>query len=245
VASRSSHSICLHRAAILTLVIRRHQGKFHEARRDDDAKLLREPLSTYRLQFHKGFRFADVTTLVPYLQALGVSHLYASSYLKARAGSLHGYDIVDHNAINPEIGSEGDFDAMCSVLAAHGMSQILDIVPNHMGVLQSDNIWWNDVLENGRSSPWAETFDIDWQPSGARLEGQVLLAVLGGQYGQVLESGELRLVYSVEMKEFVVSYFENSVPVRPVETAFILSRVPLPEQLDAGRGERIERVIER
>jgi len=154
-----------------------------------------EPLSTYRLQFHKAFRFVDATSLVPYLQALGVSHLYASSYLKARTGSLHGYDIVDHNAINPEIGSNGDFDALCAALAAHGMSQILDIVPNHMGVLQSDNVWWDDVVENGRSSPWAETFDIDWQPSGPRLEGQVLLAVLGGQYGQVLEAGELRLAY--------------------------------------------------
>ena len=115
------------------------------------------PVSTYRIQFHAGFRFDDATALVPYLAALGVSHLYASSYLKARQGSLHRYDIVDHNELNPEIGRAADHTRLCDALASHGMSQILDIVPTHMGVLQSDNLWWDDVVGNGPSSPWADT----------------------------------------------------------------------------------------
>src|SRR5579884_2713081 len=113
----------------------------------------RFPTSTYRLQFHAGFTFRDATALVPYLAALGVSHVYASPYLKARAGSTHGYDIIDHSVLNPEIGDEADFEAFVAALRAHDMGQILDFVPNHMGVGQSDNTWWLDMLEYGDASP--------------------------------------------------------------------------------------------
>ena len=186
------------------------------------------PGSTYRLQFHAGFRFTDATALVAYLHSLGVSHLYASSYLKARTGSQHGYDIVDHNALNPEIGVEADHAALCAALAANGMSQILDIVPNHMGVLHNDNPWWVDVVENGLASPWSDAFDIDWAPSGPRLDGQVLLAILGGQYGEVLERGELQLAYDDEGGRLVIRYFDHTVPVRPQELSALLDLATLP-----------------
>ena len=121
----------------------------------------RVPVATYRLQLHKGFRFADAIALVPYLAQLGVSHVYASPFLKARPGSMHGYDVVDHNTINPEIGTEAGLDKLIETLRHHGMGLVIDIVPNHMGVLHGDNPWWHDVLEKGRASAYAKFFDID------------------------------------------------------------------------------------
>ena len=109
------------------------------------------PLATYRLQLNRDFTFAQATAIVPYLSTLGISHCYVSPLLKARAGSMHGYDIVDHNSLNPEIGSPEDFDRFVTTLHEHGMGLILDIVPNHMGVMGGDNAWWLDVLENGES----------------------------------------------------------------------------------------------
>src|SRR5882757_1827963 len=117
------------------------------------------PLSTYRLQFHKGFRFADAVQVLPYLHLLGVSHIYSSPILKARAGSIHGYDITDHNALNPEIGTEAEFQTFVTELRRLGMSQILDTVPNHMVIGFGENPWWTDVLENGEASEYAEFFD--------------------------------------------------------------------------------------
>src|SRR5438270_945898 len=115
----------------------------------------RAPFSTYRLQFHKGFIFADATAITAYLAELGISHAYASPYLKARTGSTHGYDIVDHHQLNPEIGSEADFDTWVAELRRRDMGHILDIVPNHVGIATNDNAWWNDVLANGLSSRYA------------------------------------------------------------------------------------------
>ena len=148
--------------------------------------------ATYRLQFHKGFTFRDAEALVPYLARLGVSHLYASPLMQARPGSTHGYDIVDHNRLNPEIGTEEEFEALVASLAAHGMGLIVDIVPNHMGVGGADNAWWLDVLEWGENSPYAAFFDINWDPIRDDLKGRVLLPVLGDQYGAVLENGRDR-----------------------------------------------------
>jgi (1->4)-alpha-D-glucan 1-alpha-D-glucosylmutase len=145
------------------------------------------PRATYRMQFHKDFRFRDATRLVPYLARLGVSHVYASPFLKARPGSTHGYDVVDHNAVNPEIGTEDELHELIDSLRAHGMGLVIDLVPNHMGVLHADNGWWLDVLEKGPSSPYARFFDIDWTP------GKLLLPVLGEHYGEALESGNLRV----------------------------------------------------
>ena len=130
--------------------------------------------------------------IVPYLARLGVSHVYCSPFLRARPGSTHGYDIVDHDALNPEIGGREGFERFVAALREHGMGQLLDMVPNHMGVLGADNAWWLDVLENGPASRYAELFDIDWQPAQPALAGKVLVPVLGDQYGDVLERGELR-----------------------------------------------------
>src|SRR4029077_11582137 len=122
------------------------------------AARMRLPESTYRLQFHAGFTFRDALAIVPYLHDLGITHCYAAPYLKARPGSTHGYDIVDHGCLNPEIGTPEDYEAWVSGLRAQGLGQILDIVPNHMGVGTNDNAWWNDVLEDGPSSRYRSYF---------------------------------------------------------------------------------------
>ena len=178
------------------------------------------PSSTYRIQFNAGFTFADATELVPYLARLGVSDLYASPYLQARPGSMHGYDIVDHGSLNREIGTEEEHARLSATLREHGMGQVLDIVPNHMGVAVGANAWWSDVLEHGPSSPYAAYFDIDWHPRKPELEGKVLLPLLGEQYGRVLERGELVLVY--DDGRFFLDYHETRLPVAPAPTAAVL-----------------------
>jgi len=180
------------------------------------------PLATYRLQLNRDFTFAQATAIVPYLSTLGISHCYVSPLLKARAGSMHGYDIVDHNSLNPEIGSPEEFDRFVNALHEHGMGLILDIVPNHMGVMGNDNAWWLDVLENGESSPYASFFDIDWHPLKDELYGKVLIPVLHDHYGVVLESGELKLVFHQERGEFDVFYNNHRFPVDPREYPRIL-----------------------
>jgi len=180
------------------------------------------PTATYRLQLNRTFTFRNAAALVPYLSALGISHCYVSPYLRARPGSMHGYDIIDHNSLNPEIGSPGDYEYFVEELHRHGMGQILDIVPNHMGVMGSDNAWWLDVLENGEASPYAEFFDIDWAPIKDELQGKVLIPVLADQYGNVLESGELKLAFELERGEFSIFYHEHRFPVDPAEYPRIL-----------------------
>jgi len=175
------------------------------------------PLATYRLQLNRDFTFKQATEVVPYLSALGISHCYISPCLKARPGSMHGYDIVDHNAFNPEIGCAEDFDRFVAVLHEHGMGLILDFVPNHMGVMGSDNSWWLDVLENGESSSHASFFDIDWHPLKDELHGKVLLPVLHDHYGAVLESGELKLCFECTRGEFYISYRVHRFPIGPRE----------------------------
>lgn len=180
------------------------------------------PVATYRLQLNKDFTFAQATEIVPYLSAIGISHCYISPCLKARPGSMHGYDIVDHNSFNPEIGTAEDFDRCVSALHERGMGLILDIVPNHMGIMGSDNAWWLDVLENGEASIHSNFFDIDWQPLKEELHGKVLVPVLGDHYGAVLESGKLKLVFHAERGEFDISYHEHRFPIDPKEYPRIL-----------------------
>ncbi|MGH9511305.1 MAG: malto-oligosyltrehalose synthase [Terriglobales bacterium] len=182
------------------------------------------PLSTYRLQFNQDFTFTQAMELVPYLAALGISHCYASPFLKARPGSTHGYDIIDHNQLNPEIGTDEDFEKFVATLHEHGMGQILDVVPNHMGVMGSDNEWWLDVLENGEASDYADFFDIDWNPLKDELQGKLLVPILGDQYGAVLDNGELKLAFDKEKGEFSVFYHEHKFPVNPREYPRILGR---------------------
>src|ERR1700757_3913535 len=180
------------------------------------------PVATYRLQFNRDFTFSQAADLVPYLASLGISHCYASPYLRARPGSMHGYDIIDLHQLNSEIGSSEDYERFVDALHEHGMGQILDIVPNHMGILGKDNVWWLDVLENGRASTYASYFDIDWEPLKGELQGKVLVPVLGDQYGLVLDRGELKLSFDAERAEFSIFYFQHRFPVNPREYPHIL-----------------------
>ncbi len=197
------------------------------------AESLAIPRATYRLQLSGGFTFADATAIIPYLAALGISHVYCSPFLKARPGSSHGYDITDHNALNPEIGSTEMLDAFSRTLAAHGMGLILDFVPNHMGIGQADNAWWLDVLEQGQNSIYADFFDIDWQPLQSGLRGKVLLPFLGDHYGTALERGELMLKYDPATGSFSIWYHEHRFPIRPRSYAGIIRRQLASSQLPA------------
>lgn len=181
----------------------------------------RIPVATYRLQLNRAFTFQDVSRLIPYLTDLGITDLYCSPYFRAVPGSLHGYDVVDPTMLNPEIGTEEDYRAMIDELHRHGMGHLLDVVPNHMGITFQINQWWRDVLENGPSSPYASFFDIDWDPVKAELRDKVLLPILGGHYGVVLENGELRLVY--EAGRFLIQYYDHRLPVSPKPSSRILT----------------------
>ncbi len=181
------------------------------------------PTATYRLQFTPAFGFRDATAIVPYLHDLGVGHMYASPYLKARPGSTHGYDVVDPNALNPEIGTPAEHAAMVAAAQAHGMGQILDFVPNHMGV-GSDNPWWVDVLEWGERSAYAGFFDIDWQPLKPELQGKVLVPTLGDHYGRVLEAGEIKLLFDPAAGSFSIEYLTHRYPLALKTYADVLKR---------------------
>ncbi|MFZ0295198.1 MAG: malto-oligosyltrehalose synthase [Candidatus Sulfotelmatobacter sp.] len=180
------------------------------------------PRATYRLQLNRDFTFVQATAIVPYLSTLGISHCYISPFLKARPGSMHGYDIVDHNSLNPEIGTPEEFDRFVSTLRKHDMGLIVDIVPNHMGIMGGDNTWWLDVLEDGEASVYACFFDIDWHPLKEELHGKVLVPVLHDHYGAVLENGELKIAFRAERGEFDVTYRDHRFPIDPKEYPRIL-----------------------
>jgi (1->4)-alpha-D-glucan 1-alpha-D-glucosylmutase len=190
------------------------------------------PLSTYRLQLNPRFTLKSALEVVPYLDALGITHVYTSSFLKARPGSEHGYDITDHNALNPEIGDWDDFVRFSDALRATGMGLILDFVPNHMGIGKADNAWWLDVLEWGRGSIYSEYFDIDWMPAQPWLKGRVLLPILGDHYGTVLTGGELVLRFASAEGTLSVWYHDHRLPLRPRSYALVIRRA-----LAGARGE--------
>lgn len=205
-------------------------------------KIASIPNATYRLQLNRNFTLAQATEIVPYLHELGVSHCYLSPCLKARPGSTHGYDTVDYNAFNPEIGSADDFRRLSWTLHRHGMGLILDFVPNHMGIMGADNQWWLEVLENGPASAYADYFDIDWQPLNPELQGKVLLPILGDHYGSVLDRGELSLAFAAESGEFSLHYLQHRLPIDPAEYPGLLGQSS--EQLAAALGATSERLLE-
>ena len=190
-------------------------------------------MATYRLQFHAGFRFEDARRLAGYLHALGISHLYSSPVLQARAGSLHGYDITDHNRLNPEIGSYEDLEALTGELKSYGMGMVLDFVPNHMGIGFGANPWWRDVLTNGRTSEYADFFDLQWDPLKPELRDKLLLPILGDQYGAELEAGRIRLEFDDD--GFRIVYGDTKLPVDPQTIPIIFE--PVEDQMD-GFGDR-------
>jgi (1->4)-alpha-D-glucan 1-alpha-D-glucosylmutase len=173
------------------------------------------PIATYRVQLTAAFDFGAAAAIVPYLKSLGITHLYASPFMKARKGSTHGYDIVDHTQLNPELGGEAAFERLSQALKQHDLGLILDFVPNHMGVHFADNPWWLDVLEWGPASPHAVSFDIDWDTLPYRARGGVLLPIIGSSYGEALEKGEVKLRYEPGEGSFSAWYFEHRLPIAP------------------------------
>jgi len=183
------------------------------------------PIATYRLQLSADFNFDAAAAVVPYLRALGITHLYASPFMKARRGSTHGYDVVDHTKFNPELGGEAGFERLSAALKEHDLGLILDFVPNHVGVHFADNPWWLDVLEWGQTSPHAVSFDIDWELLPYRARGGVLLPIIGSSYGQALESGEIELRFDPDEGSFSAWYFEHRLPIAPERYSEILRTI--------------------
>ncbi|MDP9338300.1 MAG: malto-oligosyltrehalose synthase [Acidobacteriota bacterium] len=170
------------------------------------------PLATYRLQFNKNFTFQDATKILDYLRALGITAIYASPILTSRRGSGHGYDVTNPNRLDPDLGTEKDFDVLLSELEKRGMGLLLDIVPNHMAA-SSENPWWMDVLENGPDSAFSSYFDIDWHPPSRHLDNKILLPILGRPFGEALDSGEFKLGF--DHGKFHIAYFDSSFPLAP------------------------------
>ncbi|TWC55648.1 maltooligosyl trehalose synthase [Pseudomonas sp. SJZ080] len=182
-----------------------------------------QPLrATLRLQFHKGFTLDDAVPLVPYFASLGISHVYASPLLSARAGSMHGYDVVDPTTVNPDLGGEAALRRLVSALRAQNMGLILDIVSNHMAVGGGDNPWWQDLLEWGRLSPYGEFFDIQWHSPDPLMEGQLLLPFLGSDYGVALQDGTLPLRFDAQRGAFYVEHYDHHFPICPMNFGELL-----------------------
>jgi len=180
------------------------------------------PRATYRLQLHKDFDFDAARAVLPYVQRLGISHVYCSPITRARPGSLHGYDVVDPAQVNPELGGMEAFLGFARAARALGIGLLLDQVPNHMGVFGADNAWWLDVLEHGPASAFAAYFDIDWQPPNPALAGKLLVPVLAQAYGEVLDRGEIRLGSDAAAGRLALHYHEHCFPLDPRSYAAVL-----------------------
>jgi (1->4)-alpha-D-glucan 1-alpha-D-glucosylmutase len=200
------------------------------------------PIATYRLQLTKDFDFDKAAQVVPYLKALGITHLYASPFMKSRKGSTHGYDVVDHTRLNPELGGDAGFERLSHALKAHDLGLILDFVPNHVGVHYADNPWWLDVLEWGPASPHAVSFDIDWELLPYRRRGGVLLPILGSSYGEALERGDIELRYDASEGSFSCWYFEHRLPIGPERYGEILRMIV--QEADAENSEAGKRILQ-
>ena len=191
---------------------------------------VKTPISTYRLQLHKGFTFDDAASIAPYLWALGVSHIYSSPYLQAAPDSMHGYDVVDHQRVNEELGGGAAHEKFSKTLGENGLGQVLDIVPNHMAIGSQNRFWW-DVLENGAASRYASFFDIDWTPQEERLRDKVLVPILADQYGRVLEKGDINVTR--QGAKFSVEAAGQTLPVAPTSLPQILSKAAVYANSDA------------
>ncbi len=192
------------------------------------------PRATYRLQFHKAFTFADAASFAPYFKRLGISHIYASPILTARAGSPHGYDVIDHTRVNPELGGEEGLRAFVAVLRSNGLGIIADIVPNHMAVGGADNPWWLDVLERGIASPYAAMFDIDWDSPDTAMRGKVLLPLLGQGLEDALAARELKLIWDEALNRLAFAYFEHRLPLRREDYPEVLADAVHPREAELG-----------
>jgi (1->4)-alpha-D-glucan 1-alpha-D-glucosylmutase len=205
----------------------------------------RIPLATYRVQLTSEFDFDAAARIVPYLKALGISHLYSSPFLKARKGSTHGYDIVDHTKLNPELGGEEGFARLHQALKELDLGLILDFVPNHVGVHFADNPWWLDVLEWGPASQHAPSFDIDWEQFPYASRSRVLLPILGCSYGEALESGQIELRYDQGEGSFSAWYFEHRLPIAPERYGEIIRVIVREAGAEQAGGEHLLQLAER
>lgn len=183
------------------------------------------PRASYRLQLQEGFGFAEVCRVLPYLQSLGITHLYLSPIFAAAPGSQHGYDVFDHNTINPELGGLAGLYRLGEELMERGMGLIMDMVPNHVGVAGGANPWWRSVLQHGQSSPYANYFDIDWDALPQMTAGVLVFPILGEPFGTTLEAGDLRL--DIDNCDIVLRYFDNTLPLKPQSYSGILGLPPL------------------
>lgn len=181
---------------------------------------LRVPAATYRFQFHRGFGFSEAKALISYLHDIGISDFYASPIFRAREGSLHGYDVVDPNRLNPELGTREDFDSLVDELHRHSMGWLQDIVPNHVA-FDGQNQMLMDTLENGQGSPFIDYFDVDWNHSYQSLKGKILAPFLGEFYSQCLEAGEIQLKY--DQAGLSVNYYNLKFPLSIESYATVLS----------------------
>jgi (1->4)-alpha-D-glucan 1-alpha-D-glucosylmutase len=193
------------------------------------------PRATYRVQFHRTFTFSDALKLVSYFAKLGISHLYASPILMARAGSMHGYDVVDHGRVNPELGGEDGFRALSTELRRNNIGVILDTVPNHMAVGAADNPYWLDVLEKGSDSIFANLFDIDWEPAQPNLRDKILVPLLGKPVVECLAGGEISLEWDERLGKFAFAYAEHRFPLRKDDYEKVMGDAPSPAEADLSR----------
>jgi (1->4)-alpha-D-glucan 1-alpha-D-glucosylmutase len=200
------------------------------------------PVATYRIQLTADFGFDAAAAVVPYLKSLGITHLYASPFMKSRKGSTHGYDVVDHTKLNPELGGEAGFERLSAALKQHDLGLILDFVPNHVGVHFADNPWWLDVLEWGPASPHAVSFDIDWDTLPYRARGGVLLPIIGTSYREALEGGEIDLRHDAAEGSFSAWYFEHRLPIAPERYSEILRAVV--KQADAANTRAGKQILD-
>jgi (1->4)-alpha-D-glucan 1-alpha-D-glucosylmutase len=198
------------------------------------------PISSYRLQLSAQFGFEDAARALPYLHELGITDCYSSPILKASPGSTHGYDIVDHGVLNAELGTTDEFDTFAESLKQRQMGLILDFVPNHMGLDPSANVWWRDVLEHGQGSPYADYFDIDWDPVTPEIKGRLLLPILQDGYGEVLHRGDLRVGF--DAGSFHLEYFDRRLPIEPRSSAAVMRAglTAQPQELQVDSAERRE-----
>lgn len=186
------------------------------------------PASTYRVQLHKDFNFKHLRGILDYIEALGITTIYAAPILKATPGSMHGYDTTDSNVINPEIGTLEEFRALIADVKARGLTWIQDIVPNHMA-FHVDNFRLMDVLERGQNSQYAAYFDIIWDHHARKLHGKLQVPFLGKPLAECIASGELKIGFSDH--GFTVDYFQTSYPLSTSAWHYIVPSVDLPSEL--------------